>query len=871
PDEDPTGPYVLVEYDNLNRIVAAGMFSSAATSMTDSSRKYYIEADYGQRGLLYRQRVATNPDPAGSATFLETHYWRDASGRPIAFWGMGGPSQKRTLDGHGRVVHEYVSDRADDALPGATDNYADALDVSGDHVVTQTSYTYDSTVNRIGLITTRERLHDSSSTGALGSSNSVAQFVGIIYDDLTRPIRVIDYGTNGSTFASGTSAPTWPPSATPSFDTAGWGDTRIMAFEYDEQGRRHKTVDPLGVVSLVQFDDYGRVVASIENYKDAAVVWSGSAYTVSGIAQVASGSPATDAIGTDHVTTYEYQFGRLVRQTAHNHDGTTQSAQHTEYVYGVTAASPSGDMNSLLDSNGLVKEVRFPDPSTGLPSTSNAIKMAYNLLGQVRGVEDQNGTIHRYDRDQSGRVVVDRVATLGSGLLNNIDEIGVEFDALGRVSKIVSKKLGTVENAVEAAYTAAWQLSKVYQDHDGDITKDGSGAPTGNTKLLEYTYSVSQISASGGNYSRPTGVTYPSGTAVTYDYGTSGALNDRLSRLESMDADHFGALVEYMWLGAGQPVLVSYPDPGIELDRIHGGDGSSTAGAYKAFDRFGQLNRHLWVDAGFGPHGSISGMPNGPPLVDIAFERNNHGSPTVRRDARPGVKILDRDFSLGYDGLNRLIQADRGRHDGTNFSTAAGGQAWELDILANVNAMLTDVDGNGDYDDIGDLDEPRTFDKTNEILTKGAGGSQITYTHDDNGNLKTVTGGRQYFYDAWDRLVCVKASNLVIAEYDYNGLSWRVARREDTNGSAGLDLEVTYAYSPNWQIIEEETDVACNGTCDEAAQYFWGVRYLDDIIARRIDHDADGSYADAGTRTYFYATDERGSPVAIVDATGALV
>lgn len=40
--------------------------------------------------------------------------------------------------------------------------------------------------------------------------------------------------------------------------------------------------------------------------------------------------------------------------------------------------------------------------------------------------------------------------------------------------------------------------------------------PTGNTKLLEYTYSVSQIGTSGGNYARPTGVTYPSGTAVTY-------------------------------------------------------------------------------------------------------------------------------------------------------------------------------------------------------------------------------------------------------------------------------------------------------------------------------------------------------------------
>lgn len=250
PSEDPAGPYLLLEYDNLDRVVAAGLFSSAATGMTDASREYYVEADYGQRGLLYRQRVATNPDPSGSPAFLETHYWRDASGRPIAMWGMGGASHKRALDGHGRTIHEYITDRADDAVPGAMGNYADALDVAGDRVIGQTSYTYDNTVNRISLMTTRERLHDTSATGALGSSSSVAQFVGIIYDDLTRPIRVIDYGTNGSTFASGTTAPTWPPSTAPSFDTAGWGDTKIVAFEYDEQGRRHKTIDPLTAISL---------------------------------------------------------------------------------------------------------------------------------------------------------------------------------------------------------------------------------------------------------------------------------------------------------------------------------------------------------------------------------------------------------------------------------------------------------------------------------------------------------------------------------------------------------------------------------------------------------------------------------------------
>ena len=168
--EGPDSPYVVVEYDHQNRVTAVGAYEIAETTLTATGRKYYVEADYSQRGLLYRQRIATDPDSSsGNPNFVYANYWRDPSGRPIAIWSIGGERRKRSLDGHGRVIAEYLTDGTDDALPGASGNYSDALDVVGDRVVSQTEYQYESTVNRLALVTTRERLHDSSSTGGLGS------------------------------------------------------------------------------------------------------------------------------------------------------------------------------------------------------------------------------------------------------------------------------------------------------------------------------------------------------------------------------------------------------------------------------------------------------------------------------------------------------------------------------------------------------------------------------------------------------------------------------------------------------------------------------------------------------------------------------
>jgi hypothetical protein len=59
-----------------------------------------------------------------------------------------------------------------------------------------------------------------------------------------------------------------------------------------------------------------------------------------------------------------------------------------------------------------------------------------------------------------------------------------------------------------------------------------------------------------------------------------------------------------------------------------------------------------------------------------------------------------------------------------------------------------------------------------------------------------------------------------------------------------VDEARTYDDSANWQILEEHIDTDLDDGTDRIGQQFWGVRSIDDAVAkradRRVDRDADG-------------------------------
>ena len=97
--------------------------------------------------------------------------------------------------------------------------------------------------------------------------------------------------------------------------------------------------------------------------------------------------------------------------------------------------------------------------------------------------------------------------------------------------------------------------------------------------------------------------------------------------------------------------------------------------------------------------------------------------------------------------------------------------------------------------------------------------------------------------------------------------SRRIIKRSDTDLDQTLDESRWMYYSADWQILEERVDDAWGGsghTDDRIVQNVYGVRYLDDLVVRRIDAGdgsgggggaPDGDFIDAGDSTRFHLTD----------------
>jgi RHS repeat-associated protein len=197
-----------------------------------------------------------------------------------------------------------------------------------------------------------------------------------------------------------------------------------------------------------------------------------------------------------------------------------------------------------------------------------------------------------------------------------------------------------------------------------------------------------------------------------------------------------------------------------------------------------------------------------------------------------------------YDGLSQQTSFQRGALNGTKTGltgAASRSQSWDHDAVGNFDSQTSDGTG-----------QTRTHNKQNEI-TAVQGASNPTY--DANGNLKTDQNGQQYAFDAWDRLIEVKNSGgTMLATYEYDGLDRRVSA---THGSTTTD----FYYSDQWQVLEER--VGGNAT----AQYVWSPVYVDALILRDRDTDANGSLDER----LWVQQDANWNVTALIDGSGNVV
>ena len=111
-----------------------------------------------------------------------------------------------------------------------------------------------------------------------------------------------------------------------------------------------------------------------------------------------------------------------------------------------------------------------------------------------------------------------------------------------------------------------------------------------------------------------------------------------------------------------------------------------------------------------------------------------------------------------------------------------------------------------------------------------------------------MTAGYAGIWDAWNRLVGLYDGDTLVQGNVYDGL----ARRTKIT-LAGETLDDYYTAS--WQLFQEDSTVA------DTTIFYWGLRYIDDLIAR---YTIDGA-------SIFSLADANWNVVAIADTSAAVL
>ena len=815
--------YSKTTHDNLDRATKQERYLEIAGA--DDRLLARSETFYDDRSRVYQtRRHAVNVDTGAVGNALVSNTWYDAAGNAIKQQSAGSQAFTKTVyDSLGRAVKQYLGHDTDETA------YADASSVSDDTIVEQVETAYDD-VGNVLQMTTRQRFHNATGTGELttpsGSQPKArVAYVAMYHDEIGRQIAVANYGTYGGA----------------TFDRAGVVPSRtdtilVTSTEYNDAGQAYKTVDPAGREDRQVFDNAGRVVKTIQNYVDGVV----------------------SAAASDEDVTVEMTYnadGNLETLTAKN---PTTGDQTTTYVYGTTLS------DSEIATSTLKRAEIYPDSDDapllgdGTDGVFDRIEFCYDRQSQRTSKQDQNGSIHAYEYDAMGRMTHDRVTTVGSGVDGSVRRIGTEYEERGMVTRVTSYDAATDGNAVNEIvfeYDDSALLVKEYQEH--------CGAKDSNTPYIQYNRDTNATSGLFTKGLRCTSLRYPNGRLIHYTYGSSGSTADAMGRISAIKDDDSGSpgasLADYEYLGRQTIVCEDYPEPSVRLDYDFG-----TPGEYSGFDRFGRIIDQRWYDYGAG---------------EVRDQYRYGYDRASNRLYRENTVASSKDEFYTYDGMNRLTTYNRG--DLNSGKTAITGtpvreEDWSLDMTGNWSRFVQKTAGTTD------LDQDRTHNAVNEITAIGAatGTNWATPVHDRAGNMTTIPKPSDLAtsltakYDAWNRLVEVKAGATVVGEYQYDGRNRRVCRNHDSGAPAsptGVDTYVHYFCNATWQVLEtRESDsaVAQPETIQPQSQYVWSERYIDAPVLRDKNTDQDSLCDDE--RVYFLG-DANFNVTTLVDTNGDAV
>ncbi|MCC6971879.1 MAG: hypothetical protein IT434_16840 [Phycisphaerales bacterium] len=966
PNGSAVTPYSVSVLDNLDRPVLTASFSAAVVPpegtrfgigeqelIQDTSAVNLRRTRFSQRGEVYREESLIGRD--GQPQWQRTDHWLDSAGRELATTSFGAASVKHQFDPHGRVARQLTS-------AGTPTTFADATNPAKGFVLEETITDYLPQKTLPARVTLRQRTHTSVPTsGTLADEpigadplKGVTTYSATAYDSAARPVAAINYGTfagptvEGFTSVSVSAAPPIVPfgqgtSVNAPLPTVLGDNAIVTRTGYDSRGRasvvsRWLEIDNAGVPTKQEAtrtlsDSLGRVYATIENDSNPAgaspvsVTWTaqgGGRWSASGMSQ-----PASDQ---NRVTTKVYDnAGLVVKHIAHQRatsggEGVQVTAFRYQWDQALDAAS------SLLASNSFLHEIRYPatsGASIGEASTNpiDRVHYSYNALGEQIAVQDQNGTIRDFMRDNAGRMIADRVRVFGATAASPgdshqaasvdraVSQIITKHDDFGRVAGVVScfhpageeydpalnldpnlslsllLQSDLVHNFVTYQYDGLLgQVTSFRQSSDGKLPAEGSGP---NYREVGITYE--RMSGAAGASWRTAKVKHPdstfsdssddTGLVFNYEGHPVDAAINRAWGLSLSNGASAQELVRYARLGASTIAVTDFRQIGVQLDRSVAADltrdydpsgGSVEHSRYGGWDRYGRLLRNSWVRSDFGVGGRK-------PIWQELYAHDALSRRTSRDESRGNYGYLDEDWRVTYDGLDRVTKTERGRTgvDGVLVLPTTGlpVKQWTLDELGNWTGVLSTRPGLTPPPSV----EVRPHNAANEIKAIG----NLARSYDANGNLLLVRPSapssavdrQRYVVDAWNRVVKVEWLKTPLPtpiydtlEYSYNGLNHLVLEKR-TPGEAAAPGRVHRFYSPTWQLLLERHETFDGTTWQPGAieRQFFGLRGLDDAILRRVDANGDGDYADGGDVSYHQLTDASFSVIAHVDLDTGLV
>ncbi|TWT55980.1 tRNA3(Ser)-specific nuclease WapA precursor [Allorhodopirellula solitaria] len=801
-----------VTYDNLNRVIQSDRYDTSASGNLVSRNV----TKYDNLGRVYQSiGYAVDPNTGTVGNPITSNTWFDAVGNPVKSM-PGGSSRftKQVFDSTGWMVHSYTG-------YGNDTTYADALNVTGDVILSQTDMAYDDAGNSIQS-TTRQRYHNAAAaqTGELGSPsatpNARVQYSASYPDAVGRMIASAEYGTNGGTAL--TRSATIPASS----------DTVLVSRQvYDNAGRLRDSIDPAGKISRTIYDAASRQSDTIDNVVDPP-------------ASSSTGTACTASDDQNQTVQFTYTpDGDLKTLTAVN---ASTGNQVTQYIYGTTLS------DSAIASSSLLRREIYPD-STG---TSDSVSYTYNRQSQRTSLTDQNGTTRQYDFDALGRQTQDRVTTLGAGVDGTIRRVEQTYDVRGNVSAVTcynnaSVGSGSIENQITRQFDGFGQVTKTFQSHSGAVNPAS-------------TPSVGRSYTNGsGNVLRPTATLYPNGREVTLDYGSSGSITDKMNQVSSLIDDDATVLAAYNYLGLSTFVQQDSAQADLRYTLISPtlSTDPDTGDIYSGLDRFGRVKDVRWRDVSAGT--DLSRIEYGYDRASNRAWRENPSDPN-----------REHDWLYAYDGLNRLQSAQRGQLNGTHSAITSldAAQCWTLDPTGNWKEFRQDENGDGTWD----FNQTRTANEVNEITDISNTPSDIwaTPVYDRNGNTTTnprpdlgTDATMTATFDAWNRMTKLvdDATSNVLLENQFDGRNFRVAAKEYTSGTLARTRE--YYFTDAWQCVEEHVDTSNT----PRRQYVWGMRYIDDLVLRDRDISPSGGLL---TERLYYLADANWNTTAVVSDSGSV-